>query len=74
MIAESEEFMTTVERGQSNSVRCWELKSRNTSMKQRELTENGMRSTFSDVLPLAKPHFLKLLKQNYQLGTKDSKI
>lgn len=71
MVAESEECMTA-ERGQSNSVRSWELKSRNASMKQRELTENGMRSTFSDVLPPAKPHFLKLLKQNYQLGTKDS--
>lgn len=67
MVAESEEFMTA-ERGQSNSVRCWELKSRNTSMKQKELTENGMRSTFSDVLPLAKPHFLKLLNRTTNWG------
>lgn len=73
MVAESEESMPT-ERGQSNSGRCWELKPQNTSMKQRELTENGMRSTFSDVLFLAESHFLKLPEQNYQLGTKDSKI
>lgn len=67
MVAESEEPMPA-ERGQSNSGRGWKLKSRNTGMKQRELSENGMRSTFSDVLPLAKSHFLKTTQTELPTG------